>query len=319
MTTLVRTNQPRSDSSKTKVLVVRQPGSKPVGSNETTPETALRVSIGVVATVGVLITIWLIGHIGYSLGFAATMRVPGLSISPDAAFSSGVIVLLKTPRMVFELGLANPMWLMLGFILIAIPAGSLAAADPPRKGGPRPSQFAVVMSYIGASAGLLNAAALVGWVISPTRHAMIREIPLDPANAELWIVNLQSVAGIDALAMVCAAVWVVLIFRLSVPTWMKAIASSATIFTLALVLISFATSSGAASQLDAPRADCIVSDQPESRVLLIGQNSRQTVVLAVRNGQVLVELHGEPQSYTSLGRLSVAQFMWQQMDAAQTQ
>ena len=83
MTTLVRTNQPRSDSSKTKVLVVRQPGVKKAESAEAAQETALQVSIGVVATVGTLVTVWLIGHIGYSLGFAATMRVPGLSIAPD--------------------------------------------------------------------------------------------------------------------------------------------------------------------------------------------------------------------------------------------
>src|SRR5262245_52047744 len=104
-------------ASKTKILLVRQPV-KSVRKSDEADLTMLRLMIGVLVGLGSLGAIWLLGYIGFRLGFSHLMRVPDQLIEGSGGLTTGVMMLISAPRVILEAGIAEPMWLMLGFLLI---------------------------------------------------------------------------------------------------------------------------------------------------------------------------------------------------------
>ncbi|MCZ6612001.1 MAG: hypothetical protein O6941_05150, partial [Planctomycetota bacterium] len=172
--------------------------------------TPIRLAIGVIVAVGVVAVVWLMGVVGFRLGFAPLIRVSGLLSEPGGGLVTGTIMIISIPRVILLAGGAQPTWLMLGFAAIAIPAAGLGAVRHRPGGSPRPSLAAVVFTLAGAICAALNALAVIWWTACNARNARFADLPDDPAGTDIWLENLQTVAGLDVLAVIAATVWVVL-------------------------------------------------------------------------------------------------------------
>src|SRR5688572_26732260 len=76
--------------SKTKILLVRQPV-KSVRRSDEPDRTPVRLAIGVITAIGVVGVVWLMGYLGWRLGFAPIMRVPDLRIEGSGGIATGTL------------------------------------------------------------------------------------------------------------------------------------------------------------------------------------------------------------------------------------
>ena len=298
----------RPSSPKTKLLLVRQ-AVKSVRKPEGAERMPLRLALGVIVAVGVVGLVWLMGYIGYRLGFAPLLRTPDLVGEPGRGLATGAMMMVSIPQVIFRAGLAEPMWLMIGFAMIAVPAGGLAAARPLTPGGPRPKQSFVAIASLGAVASMLSAALLIWWAGCPVRGDLLRVLPQQVAGAAAWHADLQTAAGLDVLAVVTASLWVVLAMRLPIPTWLRALATSATLFALAVVLVGMSMSNAAAAQVDATRSLCVLDDGGPTRRVIIGSTPHHMATLVAYDRNVIVELRNHPDAIAITGRASIADYL----------
>lgn len=298
----------RPSSPKTKLLVVRQP-SRSVRPSEAPERTPLRLAVGVIVALGVLLAVWLMGYLGFRLGFAPLVRTPDLTGAATGGLATGTMMLISVPRMIFRAGLAEPLWLMLGFAMIAIPAASLAAARPLTPGGPRPKESFVIIASTGAAATMVSAALLIAWAGSPLRAASLRPVPVQPIEAAAWHADLQIIAGLDVLAVITAALWVVLAMRLPVPVWLRAISSSAAFFALAVVVVAMSMSNAAAVEVGASRSLCVLDDGGPTQRIVLGSTPHHIATVSVHDGRTIIELRNHPDAITVTGRSSIISFL----------
>jgi hypothetical protein len=305
MNPLVRT-APKPSEPRTKILLVRPAGGmKSVRRSDEPDRTALRLAIGVIVALGTIAAVWLMGYLGFRLGFAPLVDVPSLQIDVGSGLVTGTIMLVSIPQLIILAGVDEPTWLMLGMVLIAIPGAGLAAAKPRAPGGPRPSSVALAFSYTGAVLAAGNALLIVWWTASPMRNASFSGLPFHPADAERWLESLQTVAGLDAMGIIAAAVWVVLVMRLAIPAWLRALSASASFFALAVVTVAVSTSGAAVAQLQVPRSEVFLDDGSVHTRLLLGFTPRQIATLRVDEGGAIVELHDRSMMMTVIGRRSI--------------
>ena len=76
-----------------KLLLVRQPV-KSVRKGDLGDRMPVRLSIGLIVAVGIVGAVWLIGHLGYRLGFAPIVRVPELLGEPGGGLATGTMVVI---------------------------------------------------------------------------------------------------------------------------------------------------------------------------------------------------------------------------------
>lgn len=289
MTNLVRKTS-RSPATRTRLLVVRQPA-KSVRQKDQPDRTPLRLAIGVIVALGVAAMVWLMGYLGFRLGYAPMLGVPELAGGPGGSLAVGATILIRIPAVILEAGMASPEWLMLGFVLIAIPAAGLSAAKPATPGGPKQSQVALVFSTAGAIATGLTSAGLIWWTVSPVRLGLMRPMPAIPEAASAWYQDLQIVAGLDVLMVVAAGLWVVLVMRLAIPLWLRALTASLAFFALAVIVVAMSVSGASASQLNSARSLCLLPGAEDDWQLLLGSTPHHIATLSVDEGYVSVTLN----------------------------
>lgn len=304
MKPLVRT-APKPSEPRTKILLVRPAGVKSVRRSDEPDRSALRLAVGVIVAIGTLAAVWLMGYLGFRLGFAPLVDVPTLQLDVGSGLVTGTIMLISIPQQIILAGVDQPTWLMIGFVMIAIPGAGLAAAKPRAPGGPRPSSVALAFSYTGAVLAAGNALVIVWWTASTTRNASFGGLPFHPADAEAWLGSLRTVAGLDAVGLIAAAVWVVLVMRLAIPTWLRALSASASFFALAVVTVAVSASGAAVAQLQVPRSEVFLDDGSVHTRLVLGFTPRQIATLRVDEGGAVVELHDRAMMMTVLGRRSI--------------
>ncbi len=275
-----------SPQAKTKILLVRQP-MKSVRRSDEPDRTPVRLAIGVIVALGTVGVVWLMGYLGWRLGFAPIMRVPDLSIEPSGGLATGTLMLIGLPRVVLEAGIEQPMWLMAGMALICIPAACLGAVKTPVHGGPKPKPAIVVLQHTGAIFAMLNAIGLMWWTISPLRNALVTELPFDPAQAETWLRNLRLVGGLDTFGVVAAAVWVVLAMRLSVPLWLRSLSSTVCMFVLVVMTVAFSISNATIAQFTLARSVFFDDEGSIDVQLIVGATPDYLVSLHVQQATEL--------------------------------
>lgn len=293
---------------RTKILLVRQ-AVKSVRRSDEPSRAALHLAIGVISALGAVGAVWLMGYLGFRLGFAPVMRVPDLLAEPGNGLVTGTMILISVPQVVLQAGLAQPGFLMLAFAMIAIPAASLGAISPLIPGGPRPSREAVIVSFAGAIAASLNGVALLAWTVSPFRGSFVTELPFAPQDATRWLEDLQTLAGLDVLAVISAALWVVVIMRLAIPLWLRVLTASMCFFSLVVVTVGMSMSSAAAAQVTASRSLIFIDDGTLDPRLLLGSTRQSMAVLVVDGQSILVELRERPSNLTVVGRQSIIDFL----------
>lgn len=293
---------------KTKILLVRQPV-KSVRPGDEPSRAGLRLAYGVVTALGVIAALWLLGDLGFRLGFAPAVRVPDLNVEGGSALAVGVFMLFSLPQTILETGMAEPMWLMLGFALIAIPAAILGAVKPVAPGGPRPRAEVVALSIIGAIFAAMNAAVMVSWTVSPLRANLLTELPLAALGTDQWLTKLRLAGGMDALGTAAAALWVVVIMRLAIPLWLRVLTASACFFGLAVIAVAMAMSNVAASQLTAPRSIAFFEDESVDAHLVLGHTSHGVALMRVQQNGIMVDVRGRPMDLNIIGRDSIIGFV----------
>lgn len=297
----------RASAQKTRVLLVRQPVKSVRRSDEPDP-LPVRLLIGILAVVGGIVVTWMIGHLGFRLGFASMMGVPELLAEPVAGLASGVLIILTSPLQVFRAGVAEPLWLMLGFAMIAAPSAALAGVRPVTPGGPRPKPGYEVFCFTCAIVGLLAAALLIAYIVSPVRQRWFAPLPTDLAAYIGWERGLAVVAGMDILLLASGVVWVVLLFRLMLPTWLRALALVGSIFAVIVLLIASSMSGATAAHLRSPRSMVTLNDE-STTYLLLGYTRQHTVLLWIQDEQMQVALRPVDQPLTLTARVSLGQYL----------
>lgn len=296
---------------KTKVLLVRQPV-KSVRKSDEPDRTILRLVIGVIVALGIVGTVWLMGYLGFRLGFAPLMRVPDLMTEDGGGLATGTMMLISVPQVILQSGMAQPMWLMLGMVLIAIPSASLGAIKPTSPGGPRPKPAIVVISFTGAIVAAFNGLAMIAWTVSPFRNTLLADMPADPYLAEQWLANLQTVGGLDVLGTIAAAVWVVVVMRLAIPRWLRGLSASACYFALVVIMVATAMSNASIAQITAGRSVFHSENSGADEEMLLGFTPQYMVSLRVVGKTCFVDLRNRPSELTLLGKrgkLSIVDFL----------
>lgn len=305
MKPLVRTN-PQPSAARTKILLVRPSGGiRSVRKSDEPDRAVFKLALGVVVAAGVVFGVWLMGYIGFRLGFAPLIDVPQLQLDIGSGLVTGTIMLISIPRVIIMAGLAEPLWLMVAFAMIAIPAAGISAARPRTPGGPRPSAAAVVFSNAGAVAAALNALVVIWWIASATRIARIDQLRHDPRDTVQWLADLTSVAGLDVLAVIASAAWVVLVLRLSIPMWLRALSATAAFFTLLAATVAMSMSNAAAAELQKNRSEVFFDDGSVNTRLLLGSTPGGLATLRVDAGVAIVELQENKGTMTVVGRQSI--------------
>ncbi|MCA9290202.1 MAG: hypothetical protein KDA25_03675 [Phycisphaerales bacterium] len=300
----------RSDTSgsKPRVVFVRD-GDRRVKRLEETDRLPLRLLIGVIVAIGVVGLVWMVGHVGFRRGFAPIVRVPELLGDPGGGLVTGTMILISIPTLVMRAGMAEPLWLMVGFVMIAMPAGALAAARPRQKGAPIDT-FTFVMSSIGATLAGLTTIGILWWTGSQARLSRIGDLPFTADQVEVWQRNLETVAGLDVIAVVAAALWVVLSMRLAIPVWMRALVVSATMFALVVMVTAMSLTNAAAAHIQSPRSLCLVDDDESfAPRLLLGSTGTHIASVRVEGNVVAVELLEAPNMMTVVDRQSIVQLL----------
>ena len=229
-----------------------------------------------------------------------------MDASASDALATGVMILVGAPNAIFQAGVADPIRLLMGFVVIAIPAGALAAARPRTPGTPLPHPVYAAMANAGAVAALANGAGIVWWIGSAFRGGLLRRIPPDVVAASTWNEGLSVAAGLDTFAVAAAGLWVVLIFRLPIARWLRALAAVASFFSLVVALVAFAISSGAAVHAQSMRELVIVDAEPALR---LGGVGARDVLLRRSDSRLQVSIEEVPSSMKVVGLTTVPGFI----------
>lgn len=253
--------------------------------------------------------LWLSGELGFRIGFAPLVEVPALVAGPGGGLATATAMVLGSPRVVLRAGVEAPGLLMLGLALGVVAGAGLAGARPlPRGAGP-PTRLTAVLSGTGAVAAALAAAAVLWWTVCPARTARIREIPFDARDGAAWLTDLQAAAGLDVVAVTAAAVWAVLVMRLGIPSWMRALAAPANFLALAVAAAAASASNAAVAEFRAPRSLVLPAEGPLDPRLLVGYTPSQVACLRLEGRAAIVELQDPGAPLTVIGRQSIASML----------
>jgi hypothetical protein len=209
-----------ADGPITRVVVVREGAerfTKHVRHNEEPSRFGARTGFWSAIGFGTIASLWITGHLGETLGMARSLGLDELVSSTDHGLTAGVRMALAVPLRIFEMAMVDPFRLVAACALIAVPAAGLAVAKPRVPGGPAPSKLAAGFSVMGLIASGLVFAALVAWIAWPGRRGTLGLAPFDRTSFGTWLADVQAVAGFDALALLAAVLWLVLLFRLPLP------------------------------------------------------------------------------------------------------
>ncbi|MGI9015319.1 MAG: hypothetical protein ACR2GY_13880 [Phycisphaerales bacterium] len=303
-----------------------RPPARSVRPQDEVKHTPLAIVIGTLAAAGSIALVWLLGHIGFRLGFAQAVGVPELLAESGGGLSTGALIIMHVPMHMFAATVAEPMLLMLAFLLIAVPAGGLVGAKRAVPGGPRPSPLFVGFSWAGAIAGALFGAVAIAYVVSPFRQAWVQPMSLNAVEFEAWLNNMTIAAGLDGMMLIAAALWVVLVMRVECPPWMRGIAASAALFGLVVVTMAAGISNATVAHISMDRS---VIDAGEAAVtegaaataplqastqqrILIGYTRRHAVTLSVSDdgeGRVMIAMSDIPTRMRVVDRVSISRLI----------
>ena len=311
-------SSPRQAGTRTKVLLLRptearRRSARAIQGRSRTPS---RLAFGLTVTVGVVAGVWGLGFLGLSVGFAPLLGLPLLEWGPGVGLVTGMHMLAGVPEMIIQAGVGAPMWLIIGFVLVAVPAAGITAAGQQPTGVSLHPSIAMVFSWAGAAGAALNAVAITWWTASQTRGDLIVGLPADVDHAESWLDNLQTAAGLDVVAVIASALWVVLVMRLAIPAWLRALAASAGCVGLVVAAVAMSMSNGAATEFQKVRSVVTFREVPSEARLLVGFTPNHAVTLHLDHSAARIELHDARITMTVVGNRSIAEMMDQEKTGA---
>ncbi|MBC24263.1 MAG: hypothetical protein CMJ32_10160 [Phycisphaerae bacterium] len=273
---------------------------------------------GIVACV--LLTIWLAGFIGFRLGFAKVLGIPGLVAEPGVGLDIGMRILIEAPYRVIDAGTLEPAWLLYSFLLIILPAGGLAAIGTRSVDGTSTDPAGPPIAWIGAVASCFAAIMIIGWVSVFSRSLRTQLMPLDMTGFTSWHDGLTLVAGIDLIVLTAAILWIVLAWRLPVQPWLQALSICFTLFALIAIYVAASTSNGTMVGLETRRPTGVFSSQAvlenalgdfeANECIIVGETQDQLAYLViVLDGSRRLNLMPPDDEFRLEGSISIADFL----------
>jgi hypothetical protein len=151
--------------------------------------------------------------------------------------------------------------------------------------------------------------AVIAWTASAARAGRIDQMPIDPSRAEEWLAGLATASGLDVLAVITAALWVVLVMRLAIPLWLKGLSATASFLALVIAAVAMSMSNAATAEFRKPRSEVFLDDGSVQTRLLLGSTPDHLATLRIDQGVAVVELVAHPGSMTVVGRQSIASML----------
>jgi hypothetical protein len=242
-----------------------------------------------------------LGAIAGRVGADVWIGAGSLDRSMGETFVTGVRLPLAMLRALYASGVDDPLFFAFAMALLIPPIAALAAARPHRSGGPQSIPAVLNAARLGAALVIAAAIGVAVRLANIARPTISDAIPSEP-----WLDRVQSLAAADAISMAFAILLAVLVFRLPVDRWVRALAGTIAISVAVASTVAAAASSGIADEVERPRP--IISTESGDASfgrLLLGTTADGGCVMLGSDGSnaITVESRG---SWAVLGRESIA-------------
>lgn len=228
---------------------------------------ALTVAIALFSLIGIL----LLGIIGFRAGFASAVGLPTLTQTMGQAFTRGLAIPISLLEAIYTTGVRTPLLFTGALIMMLPPIAAIVVAKPRAPGMAPPKPEARIAAAIGG--GLIVLVDIIIAARAASTSSGILDAPFGKEAAEciLWIESMESLAAKDLIALVVAILLAVLIFRLPIDRWARAIVGTIAIATCVIAAAATAASGGTVAGIDEPRSLLLES----SESLLLGTTDTQ--------------------------------------------
>ncbi len=260
------------------------------------------VRLGVIAfiTATSFVGLLALGAIAGRLGADPWIGAGSLDRTLSETFVTGVRLPLAMVRALYATGVDDPLFFAASMVLLIPPIAALVAARPVRAGEARATPAVINAARLGSA---LIIATSIGITI---RLANVDRPPLLDA-ADGWLDLVQANAAADLISMALSILITVLVFRLPVDRWVRALAGTVTLATAIAASIAAAASGGIvdAAEQSRPLIESPNSTDPPVRLVLGTDSRNDRVVLIAGARPELVFESNEPARI--VGRRSIAE------------
>jgi hypothetical protein len=176
--------------------------------------------------------------------------------SLDSAFVDGLKIPIALCTSIYAAGVRQPMLFAGAMVLLIPPIAALVLARP-RQRGVAPKEATKVASAIAASLILIANIFVILRTINAAE--LIRETirGKNPAEMSEWLQRLESGASIDAMLLAFSVLICVLVFRLPIDRWVRALVGTCAVATCVFTLAASAATGGALHGFSAARSTVI--------------------------------------------------------------
>lgn len=272
-------------------ITVTRSSTRSATTNDDPGRDAIRLGIAVVATLGGIIGILLLGSLGHHAGFAHVIGIPDLEQSVGQAMLDGLLIPIALARGIFNSGVRNPL-LFTGSMVFLLPIIAGLAIARPRRRGTAPAGTAIRMfAGIGATLILVIDVLIGVRIANSTQASLIFPENLANQSFALWFTALEDTAAVDAVATIAAVMLAVLTFRLPIDHWVRALLGTITISIAVVTFAAVAATGGALHGFDRSRP--LLLSEGDQTMLLIG-NIRPGAMVLVDEEQMMREKTMQP-------------------------
>lgn len=267
---------------------------------------ALVVAITAFALVGILV----LGIVGFRTGFAAAIGVPTLTQTLGEAFARGLAVPVALLESMYATGVRTPLLFTGALIIMLPPIAAIVIAKPRTIDAEPPRPEARIAAAIGGAL-IVIADIIIAVRTAQASHDLLKApFGEDLAAFTPWIESMESLAAKDLIGLVVAVLLAVLVFRLPLDRWARAIVGTLTIATCVIAAAATAASGGLIAGIDEPRS---VLDANPGTSLLLGTTDTSLDVIVSLSPLDQTKLNGVviqlPMRSFILGPKSLRQFV----------
>ena len=263
-----------------------------------------RMVIAMVVTAAVLGVLWLVGHLGHSLGFARAVGLPGLQ-DDGGSLVLGLRVLGVVPACIGEAAASATLGLLVVFAAVALPAAILAAllGEAPAarsRGG---------LHVIAGTVGCLFSVSTSGWLLATFSAMTAMPLAEDPATLTGWLDRTRIEGALSTCLLVAGVLWCVVILRLHAPGWFRSLAATLCAASIVTCMLVASASLGAVEGLVTARP--VLHTEDGTRMMRLGRVGSTAVLVTAPSsrGGSSITLQEMPGTTTLAGGTSLAAWL----------
>ncbi len=259
--------------------VVTETSRRAVTSSDDPARDGVRLGVIAFTTAASFAGLLALGAIAGRAGADVWIGAGPLDRSIGDTFVTGVRLPLAMLRALYASGVDDPLFFAFAMALLIPPIAALAAARPARPGEARSTSAVLNAARLGASLVIAASVAVAVRIANVARPTIADALPSEP-----WLDRVQELAAADTISMAFAILLAVLVFRLPLDRWVRALAGTIAIGTAMAATVAAGASSGIADEVERPQP--VVAWETQSgrtEALLLGTTSDGACVL-LRSG-----------------------------------